>query len=125
MSLERWKRLSWTWHLTVIIATVKKNSKATMKWTMQMKKTYWNMIWIQMWGDVANALANEFPFQEASFMRVLDEEAMKEPEFAEDMNPGPTYVPGGEFAIGMEFNSRESVIKAVKEYTISRGVDYW
>ncbi|MED6141735.1 hypothetical protein PIB30_106481 [Stylosanthes scabra] len=38
---------------------------------------------------------------------------------------GPTYVPGGEFAIGMEFNSRESVIKAVKEYTISRGVDYW
>ncbi|MED6152747.1 hypothetical protein PIB30_094982, partial [Stylosanthes scabra] len=38
-------------------------------------------------GDVANALANEFPFQEASFMRVLDEEAMKEPEFAKDMNP--------------------------------------
>ncbi|MED6179228.1 hypothetical protein PIB30_115176, partial [Stylosanthes scabra] len=38
-------------------------------------------------GDVANALANEFPFQEASFMRVLDEEAMKVPEFAEDMNP--------------------------------------
>ncbi|MED6197272.1 hypothetical protein PIB30_055181 [Stylosanthes scabra] len=38
-------------------------------------------------GDVANALANEFPFQEVSFMRVLDEEAMKEPEFAEDMNP--------------------------------------
>ncbi|MED6201858.1 hypothetical protein PIB30_099314, partial [Stylosanthes scabra] len=48
-------------------------------------------------GDVANALANELPFQEASFMRVLDEEAIKEPEFAEDMNPGPTYVPGGEF----------------------------
>ncbi|MED6107424.1 hypothetical protein PIB30_013781 [Stylosanthes scabra] len=36
--------------------------------------------------DVANALANELPFQEPSFMRVLDEEAMKEPEFAEDMN---------------------------------------
>ncbi|MED6198647.1 hypothetical protein PIB30_068465 [Stylosanthes scabra] len=75
--------------------------------------------------DVANALANELPFQEPSFMRVLDEEAMKEPKFAEDMNPGPTFVPGREFAIGMEFNSRESVIKAVKEYTISRGVDYW
>ncbi|MED6202506.1 hypothetical protein PIB30_106298 [Stylosanthes scabra] len=43
-------------------------------------------------GDVANALANEFPFQEASFMRVLDEEAMKEPEFAEDMNPGHIFV---------------------------------
>ncbi|MED6182505.1 hypothetical protein PIB30_028998 [Stylosanthes scabra] len=62
--------------------------------------------------DVANALANELPFQEPSIMRVLDEEAMKEPEFAEDMNPGPTFVPGGEFAIGME-------------YTISREVDHW
>ncbi|MED6193987.1 yls2-like [Stylosanthes scabra] len=38
--------------------------------------------------DVANALANELPFQEPSFMRVLDENAMKAPEFAEDMNPG-------------------------------------
>ncbi|MED6189080.1 hypothetical protein PIB30_092211 [Stylosanthes scabra] len=75
--------------------------------------------------DVANALANELPFQEPSFMRVLDEDAMKAPEFAEDMNPGPTYGPGGKFAIGMEFNSRESVIKAVKESTIFRGVDYW
>ncbi|MED6107181.1 hypothetical protein PIB30_011751 [Stylosanthes scabra] len=68
--------------------------------------------------DVANALANELPFQEPSFMRVLDVEALKAPEFAEDMNPS------GEFAIGMKFNSRESVIKAVKEYTISRWVDY-
>ncbi|MED6217956.1 hypothetical protein PIB30_022574 [Stylosanthes scabra] len=75
--------------------------------------------------DVANALANELPFQEPFFMRVLDEETLKALEFAEDMNPGPTFVPGGEFAIGMEFNFRESVIKAVKEYTISRGVDYW
>ncbi|MED6209340.1 hypothetical protein PIB30_053700 [Stylosanthes scabra] len=38
--------------------------------------------------DVANALANEMPFQEPSFMRVLDEDAMNAPEFAEDMNPG-------------------------------------
>ncbi|MED6172314.1 hypothetical protein PIB30_048920 [Stylosanthes scabra] len=75
--------------------------------------------------DVANALANELPFQEPSFMRVLDEDALNAPEFAEDMNPSPTFVPGGEFAIVMKFNSRESVIKAVKEYTIFRGVDYW
>ncbi|MED6119571.1 hypothetical protein PIB30_013005 [Stylosanthes scabra] len=74
--------------------------------------------------DVANTLANELSFQEPSFIRVLDEEALKAPEFAEDMNPCPTFVPGGEFAIGMEFNSRESVIKAMKEYTISRGLDY-
>ncbi|MED6190368.1 hypothetical protein PIB30_105168 [Stylosanthes scabra] len=76
--------------------------------------------------DVANALANEMPFQEPSFMRVFNEDAMNAPEFAEDMNPGPIYVLGGEFVIGMEFNSRESVIKAVKEYTISsRGLNYW
>ncbi|MED6210974.1 hypothetical protein PIB30_069247 [Stylosanthes scabra] len=36
--------------------------------------------------DVANALANELSFQEPSFMRVLDEKALKAPEFAEDMN---------------------------------------
>ncbi|MED6175595.1 hypothetical protein PIB30_079883 [Stylosanthes scabra] len=51
--------------------------------------------------DVANALANELPFQEPSFMRVLDEDALNAPEFVEDMNPSPTFVPGGEFAIGM------------------------
>ncbi|RYR02195.1 hypothetical protein Ahy_B06g081016 isoform A [Arachis hypogaea] len=30
----------------------------------------------------------------------------------------------GEFSVGMEFRSRESVISAIKSYTISRGVDY-
>ncbi|RYR25004.1 hypothetical protein Ahy_B02g058638 [Arachis hypogaea] len=30
----------------------------------------------------------------------------------------------GEFRVGMEFGSRESVISAIKSYTISRGVDY-
>ncbi|RYQ80381.1 hypothetical protein Ahy_Scaffold1g106832 isoform F [Arachis hypogaea] len=29
-----------------------------------------------------------------------------------------------EFSVGMEFGSRESVISAIKSYTISRGVDY-
>ncbi|XP_072071621.1 uncharacterized protein [Arachis hypogaea] len=33
-------------------------------------------------------------------------------------------VADGEFAISMEFSSREAVIKAVKEYTIRRSVDY-
>ncbi|MED6121770.1 hypothetical protein PIB30_033287 [Stylosanthes scabra] len=50
--------------------------------------------------DVANVLANELPFQEPSFMCVLDEEAMKEPEFAEDMNPGPTFVPAESLPLG-------------------------
>ncbi|MED6171812.1 hypothetical protein PIB30_044230 [Stylosanthes scabra] len=37
--------------------------------------------------DVANALAKELPFQEPSFMRVLDVDALNALEFAEDMNP--------------------------------------
>ncbi|RYR21318.1 hypothetical protein Ahy_B03g066609 [Arachis hypogaea] len=38
--------------------------------------------------DVANALANEVPFEESSFMRVLDLEAMHVPEFPEYMSAG-------------------------------------
>ncbi|RYQ89454.1 hypothetical protein Ahy_B09g096091 isoform M [Arachis hypogaea] len=68
--------------------------------------------------DVANALVNEVPFEEPSFMRVLDLEAMHVPEFPEYMSVD------GEFAVGMEFSSRESVIRAMKEYSIRRSVDY-
>ncbi|XP_057733903.1 uncharacterized protein LOC130949097 [Arachis stenosperma] len=35
-----------------------------------------------------------------------------------------SYGADGEFAIGMEFSSREAVMMAVKDYTIRRGVDY-
>ncbi|RYR33596.1 hypothetical protein Ahy_A10g048203 [Arachis hypogaea] len=59
--------------------------------------------------EVANALANPHPFQKPSFMRLLDLEAMHAPEFPQYMNPGA---------------SREAVIKAMKDYTIHRGVDY-
>ena len=38
--------------------------------------------------DVVNALANEVPFEEPSFMRVLDLEAMHVPEFSEYMTAG-------------------------------------
>ncbi|XP_072090454.1 uncharacterized protein [Arachis hypogaea] len=75
-------------------------------------------------GDVANALANEDPFEEPSFMRVLDLEAMHAPEFPEYMSAEIPMVADGEFAIGMEFSSREAVMMAVKDYTIRRGVDY-
>ncbi|RYQ98726.1 hypothetical protein Ahy_B07g086487 isoform C [Arachis hypogaea] len=68
--------------------------------------------------DVANALAREHPFEEPSFMRALDLDAMNAPEFPEYANAD------GEFVIGLEFNSREAVIKAVKDYIIHRGVDY-
>nr|XP_025674200.1 uncharacterized protein LOC112773381 [Arachis hypogaea] len=75
-------------------------------------------------GDVAHALANEDPFEEPSFMRVLDLEAMHAPEFPEYMSAEIPMVADGEFAIGMEFSSREAVMMAVKDYTIRRGVDY-
>ncbi|XP_020969684.1 uncharacterized protein LOC110268126 [Arachis ipaensis] len=74
--------------------------------------------------EVANALANEVPFEEPSFMRVLDLEAMHVPEFPEYMTAEIPMVADGEFVVGMEFSSREAVIKAVKEYTIRRSVDY-
>ncbi|XP_057755741.1 uncharacterized protein LOC130974919 [Arachis stenosperma] len=37
---------------------------------------------------------------------------------------GNAPVEDGEFSVGMEFGSSESVISAIKSYTISRGVDY-
>ncbi|MED6200306.1 hypothetical protein PIB30_083772, partial [Stylosanthes scabra] len=36
--------------------------------------------------DIANALTNELPFQESSFMRVLDIDALKARKFVKDMN---------------------------------------
>ncbi|RYQ89324.1 hypothetical protein Ahy_B09g096028 isoform A [Arachis hypogaea] len=74
--------------------------------------------------EVANALANEVPFEEPSFMQALDLEAMHAPEFPEYMTAEVPIVADGEFAIGVEFSSREAVIKAIKEYTIQRSVDY-
>ncbi|RYR74231.1 hypothetical protein Ahy_A02g008870 [Arachis hypogaea] len=74
--------------------------------------------------DIANALASEHPFEEPSFMCSLDLDAMNAPEFPEYANADPPMVIDGEFVIGMEFNSRETVIKTVKDYTIHRGVDY-
>ncbi|RYR00311.1 hypothetical protein Ahy_B07g088434 [Arachis hypogaea] len=74
--------------------------------------------------DVANALANEVPFEELSFMRVLDLETMHVLEFLDYTSAKISFVADGEFAVGMEFSSRKAVIKAIKEYTIRRSVDY-
>ncbi|RYR72797.1 hypothetical protein Ahy_A02g007007 [Arachis hypogaea] len=68
--------------------------------------------------DVANALANEHPFEEPSFMRILDLEAMHAPEFSKYMSAD------GEFAVGMKFSFREAVIIGMKVYSIRRDVDY-
>ncbi|XP_025638483.1 uncharacterized protein [Arachis hypogaea] len=74
--------------------------------------------------DVANALTGQHPYGEPSFMHALNLDAMHAPEFSEYVNTAPVIVAAGEFAVGMEFNSREVVIPSVKEYTIRRGVDY-
>ncbi|XP_057759298.1 uncharacterized protein LOC130979774 [Arachis stenosperma] len=75
--------------------------------------------------EVANALGNEVPFEEPSFMRVLDLEAMHVPEFPEYMTAAEIpIVEDSEFGVGIEFSSREAVIKAVKDYSIRRSVDY-
>ncbi|RYR13413.1 hypothetical protein Ahy_B04g070428 isoform A [Arachis hypogaea] len=74
--------------------------------------------------DVANALANQQPFVEPSFMRSLDLEAMHAPEFPQYVNAELPLMPDDEFTVGMEFSSREAVIKAMKDYTIRKGVDY-
>ncbi|RYQ83123.1 hypothetical protein Ahy_B10g101745 [Arachis hypogaea] len=57
-------------------------------------------------------------------MRTPDLEAMHAPDFFEYANMGNIAAEDGEFSVGIEFGSRESVISAIKSYTISRGVDY-
>ncbi|RYQ83443.1 hypothetical protein Ahy_B10g102127 [Arachis hypogaea] len=73
-----------------------------------------------------NAIVSQHPFGVPSFMRTLDLEVMHAPEFPEyaNMGEGNVAAEDGEFSVGMEFGSRESVISAIKSYTISRGVDY-
>ncbi|RYR65767.1 hypothetical protein Ahy_A03g011692 [Arachis hypogaea] len=84
--------------------------------------------------DVANALANEVPFEEPYFMPsfrfrchacsgvsgIYECSIFCSAAFAAEIS----IVADDEFAVGMEFSSREAVIKAMKEYTIRRSVDY-
>ncbi|RYR39969.1 hypothetical protein Ahy_A09g045612 [Arachis hypogaea] len=74
----------------------------------------------------ANAVVSQHLFGVPSFMRTLDLEAMHAPEFPEyaNMGEGNIVTEDGKLSVGMEFGSRESVISAIKSYTISRGVDY-
>ena len=58
------------------------------------------------------------------FMRTLHLEAMHTPEFPEYANMVSSNAPDGEFYSGMIFNDREAVVRAVKNYNISRSVDY-
>nr|XP_025648015.1 uncharacterized protein LOC112742994 [Arachis hypogaea] len=58
------------------------------------------------------------------FMRELDLDAMHALEFPEYAKIGVAGPKDGEFRIGMEYNSRKSVVAAIRSFTISRGVDY-
>ncbi|RYQ93406.1 hypothetical protein Ahy_B09g099684 [Arachis hypogaea] len=69
--------------------------------------------------DMTNALTRQHPSREPSFMHVLDLAAVKDQNFL-----NPVVLTDGEFVIGREFSSRETVIAAIKDYTICRGVDY-
>ncbi|RYR58692.1 hypothetical protein Ahy_A05g024577 [Arachis hypogaea] len=74
----------------------------------------------------ADVIVSQHPFGVPSFMWSLDLEAMYAPKFLEyaNMGKGNTTAEDGEFSIRMEFSLRESVISAIKSYTIARGVDY-
>ncbi|XP_016192031.1 uncharacterized protein LOC107632908 [Arachis ipaensis] len=49
---------------------------------------------------------------------------MHAPEFPDYMSAEVLFFADGEFTVGMEFSSREAIIKAMKEYTLRRSVDY-
>ncbi|RYQ94230.1 hypothetical protein Ahy_B08g089108 [Arachis hypogaea] len=72
----------------------------------------------------AKTIVSQHPFGVPSFMWTLDLEAMHAPEFSEYANMSNVAAKDGEFSVGIEFGSRESMISAIKSYTISRGVDY-
>ncbi|RYR37138.1 hypothetical protein Ahy_A09g042068 [Arachis hypogaea] len=58
-------------------------------------------------------------------MRLLDLGAMHAQKFPQYVNAVELSVmTDGEFTAGMKFSSREAVIKAMKDYTIRRCVDY-
>ncbi|KAL4344175.1 hypothetical protein AHAS_Ahas11G0152100 [Arachis hypogaea] len=57
-------------------------------------------------------------------MRALDFKAINAVEFPELTNLGVPFVQDGEFAVGIKFNSRETVVMAIRNYTISKGLDY-
>ncbi|XP_027346414.1 uncharacterized protein LOC113858129 [Abrus precatorius] len=68
-------------------------------------------------------MIGKHPFEEPLFMRALDLTSMQVPEFPKYANLGNSEVVG-ELCVGMQFNDRENVIRTIKHYSISKGVDY-
>ena len=57
-------------------------------------------------------------------MHVLDLEAMHTLKFLGYANIASEYATNGELHVGMQFNDREDVVRAIKTYSISKLVDY-
>ncbi|XP_057724710.1 uncharacterized protein LOC130940554 [Arachis stenosperma] len=74
--------------------------------------------------NVPNRVAIEHPFKPVPFMRTLDLEAMHAPEFPEYVNVSKNYAANGELCVGMLFKNKEGVVQAIKNYSLSKSVDY-
>ena len=57
-------------------------------------------------------------------MRTLDLEVMHAHEFPEHANMTSDYTIEDELYVGMQFNDREAVVQAIKNYNIFKSVDY-
>ena len=75
-------------------------------------------------GGLNTTIATQHAEDTPPFMRALHLEAMHTPEFPEYANMVSGYVADGEFHAGMIFSDREVVVQAVKNYSLSRSVDY-
>ena len=58
------------------------------------------------------------------FMRALHLETIHTFEFPEYANMASGYATNCELYVGMQFNDRETVVRAFKTYNISRSMDY-
>ena len=60
----------------------------------------------------------------SSFMRALDLDDMQAPEFLEYVNMTSGFVVDGDLCVGMQFSDKKAIIRAIKNYNISKLIDY-
>ncbi|KAL4316409.1 hypothetical protein AHAS_Ahas15G0282200 [Arachis hypogaea] len=71
-----------------------------------------------------NIVASQHSFDMSSFMCALVFDAMQTPKIFKFVNPSISFVQDGEFAVRMEFSSRETIVISIRNYTLFKGVDY-
>ncbi|MED6172874.1 hypothetical protein PIB30_054006 [Stylosanthes scabra] len=74
--------------------------------------------------NASNPLASQHPFSIPSYMRQLDLEALYVHDFLENENIAVAALEDGEFMIGMRYTCKRAVVTTIRQYTLSRGVDY-